>query len=399
MSLKVYQGYSHNFMTNTVKVAAALSGADYEIVKITQEGKEEFKANKNKSGLLPYVEIEDQGLGETNTILRYIARQYPDGGLYGKSIFQSAKVDEVLDYAVTLTGSLFGVLQPLFGWKQVTSAQFKPAKEKFVGNLKHLEALLNGKDYFVGDSITIADIRIAAILTWPFKTIMDPGTAKQIPSLIAHFKRISANETFKSFFGTSHVAKRPIKIQFKKEEKKKAPKEEAKKAPKKKAEKPKDPLTLLPPTSMDLNEFKFWFINHKDRDAAWEEFLKDRLDREGWSFWELNYIKYKNEGQLLYKTNNLLNGFIQRAEHFGKYSFGVHMIYGEEPNLDIKGIWMWRGQEIPQQLKDHAQFEYYNTKKLDIDNETDRAYIKDMWTAKDGPMKDGTIIQNWCYQK
>ena len=124
-----------------------------------------------------------------------------------------------------------------------------------------------------------------------------------------------------------------------------------------------------------------------------------RLDKAGWSFWDLRYIKYTGEGEVLYKTNNLLNGFIQRAEPFNKYSFGVHMIYGEEPNLDIKGVWMWRGHDIPNLMLEHPQFEFYNTKKLDIDNEADREYIKDVWCAKDGPLKDGTPIQNWKYQK
>lgn len=399
MSLKIYYGFAHNFMTNTVKVAAALSGAEYELVKINEADKEEFKKNKNPTGQMPFVETEDQGLGETNAILRHIARLNPDSGLNGKSVFQTAKVDEVLDYSISLAAAMYPIAFTAFGHKKVTSAVFKTFKEKFVAALKHVEALLNGKDFFVGDSITIADLRIAGILVFPFRLLMDPGTAKQIPNLLAHFNRITSEENFKKFFGTCAVSKRPIKVNFVKEEKKKAPKEEAKKAPKKKAEKPKDPLECLPPTPLDLNAFKFWFINHKDRDAAFEEIVNERFDREGWSIWELNYIRYKNEGKLLYKTNNLLNGFMQRAEHFGRYSFGIQMIYGEEPDLNMKGIWMWRGQEIPQQLKDHAQFEYYTTRKMDIDNPEDQAYIKDMWTAKDGPMKDGTIIQNWSYQK
>lgn len=386
-------------MSNTIKVAAALSGAEYELVKIAQEDKENFKSTKNASGLFPYIEIEEQGLGETNSILRYIARSNPDSGLYGTSIFQSAQVDAVLDYAITVTAKMFPVAFTAFGYNKLTAAAYKVHNEQFKDTLKKLDAMLEGKEYFVGGALTIADLRIAGLLTLPLRILMDPGTAKQLPNLLAHFERVTGLEAFKDVFGAVKVAKRPIKINFVKEEKKKAKKEEVKKAPKKKAEKPKDPLEALPPTSLNLNDFKFWFINHADRKAAFDEFVKEKFDREGWSIWDLQYIKYKGEGELLYKTNNLLNGFIQRAEHFGKHSFGIHMIYGEEPNLDIQGVWMWRGLEIPQQLIDHPQFEYYNTKKLDIDNPEDQAYIKDIWCAKDGPLADGTAIQNWCYQK
>lgn len=399
MSLKIYYSFPHNIMSNTVKAAAAFSGAEYELVKITDEEKENFKNTKNPSGLFPYIEFEDQGLNETNSILRYIARLYPDSGLYGKSFFQSAKVDEVLDYSINLWSKALPLIFTALGHKKSTQAAFKTAKEGYVNCLKHLNTLLGDKDYFVGDALTIADLRVVGILIFPFRILMDPGTAKQIPQLIALFKRITSEEKFKTVFGTAFISKRPIKLNLVKEEKKKAKKEEVKKAPKPKAEKEKDPLEALPKSSMNLNDFKFWFINHANREEAFDEFVKERFDRKGWSIWDMKYNKYTGEGEFLYKTNNLLNGFIQRAEHFGKHSYGVHMIYGDEPDLNIKGVWMWRGLEIPQQLIDHPQFEYYTTTKLDIDDPKDQAYIKDMWCAKDGPLKDGTVIQNWSYQK
>jgi elongation factor 1-gamma len=215
---------------------------------------------------------------------------------------------------------------------------------------------------------------------------MDPGLKKDIPDLLAYFQRLTSKVEFSSVYGSCKIGNIQLKPNVTKQEKKK------------KEERPKTPLELLPPSSMNLNDFKFWFINHEDRYQAFEEFVKDRLDIKSWSFWELKYIKHKGEGKKLYKTSNLLNEFIQRAEHFGKHSFGVHMICGEEPKLDIKGVWMWRGHEIPQAMQDHPQFDYYTTTKLDIDNLEDREYIKDMWCAKDGPLVDGTVIQTWKYQ-
>ena len=386
-------------MSNAVKLAAEFSGGDYELVRISYDQKEEYKTTKNPTGLFPYIEVDGKGISESNAILRYIARLYPDAGLYGSTIFQQAKVDEVLDYVQTIHGIWFPMLFAILGHVQMTQPDFKAANDKFKGTLKNLENLLGEKEHFVGDSLTIADIRVACQLVYPFKLIMDPGLAKAIPNLIKFVSKWLENDKFLAIFGRHKIAKRPIKITYIKEEKKKKEEKKAAPKPKPQAKKPTNPLDDLPPTSLNLNDFKFWFINHADRPAAFEEFVESRLDKAGWSFWELKYIKYTGEGEKLYKTNNLLNGFLQRAEHFGKYCYGVHMIYGEEPNLDIKGIWMWRGQDIPQEMIDHPQFEYYENKKLDIDKEEDRAYIKDMWCAKDGPMNDGTIIQNWKYMK
>jgi len=61
-----------------------------------------------------------------------------------------------------------------------------------------------------------------------------------------------------------------------------------------------------------------------------------------------------------------MNGFMNRAQHTAKYSFGKMCVLGEEPKLQIMGCWLLRGQVIPDGLaKEHPQFEYYKTRKLD----------------------------------
>uniref|UniRef100_A0A7S3JJA6 Glutathione transferase n=1 Tax=Euplotes harpa TaxID=151035 RepID=A0A7S3JJA6_9SPIT len=397
--MKIYYSNPSNYLCNLVKVVAAFSGGEYELVKIADGDLENYKTTKNPTGLFPYLEVDGQGISESNAIIRYIARLNPDSGLYGKSLFQSAKIDEILDFFTCSFFKVTPAIYGLLGYRKITQTDYKEAVDKLKDALRYLETLLGDKEHFVGDSVTLADIRVAAGLVFPMRLLMDPGFLKAIPNIHNHFVRMTSSDKFLAVFGHSKVSKRPLKGNFAKEEKKKKEEEKKVAPPPKKEEKDVDPLDLLPPTSLNLNDFKFWFINHENREAAFDEFVESKLDRAGWSFWDLRYIKYKGEGEKLYKTNNLLNGFIQRAEHFNKHSYGVHMIYGEEPNLDIKGVWMWRGLEIPQAMIDHPQFEYYNTKKLDIDNPEDRAYIKDMWCAKDGPMKDGTIIQNWKYQK
>ena len=396
--MKIYYSNPSNLLSNSVKIAAAYTGETYELAKVTDDQKEEYKKNQNPSGLFPYFEHNGQGISESTAILRYIARLYPDSGLYGKSVFQSAKVDELIDFTVSQFTKFAPAAYNILGYVPLTQQEYKESAEIFKDFCRHMNGLLKNKEFLVGDSITIADIRLISNLVYPFRSMMDPGLKKDIPELISYFERLTAQDQFKTVFGATKISNRPVKAQIKKEVKKKK-KEEKKQAPQKKLDKPKDPLEELKPSSMDLNAFKFWFINHADREAAFQEFVDSRFDREGWSIWDLQYIKYKGEGELLYKTNNLLNGFIQRAEGFGKYSYGVHMIYGQEPNLDLKGVWMWRGLEIPQAMIDHPQFEYYKTKKLNIDDETDRKYIKEMWLAKDGPLSDGTPIQNWKYQK
>jgi len=61
----------------------------------------------------------------------------------------------------------------------------------------------------------------------------------------------------------------------------------------------------------------------------------------------VHYEKYEGEGKVLYQTANLLNGFLQRIDHFRKHTFAMHAMLGEEPNLEIMGVWLFRGKKVP----------------------------------------------------
>jgi len=80
----------------------------------------------------------------------------------------------------------------------------------------------------------------------------------------------------------------------------------------------------------------------------------------------------------------------------------MHCILGDEPNLEIMGVWLFRGKGIPQEMKDHPQFEYYKTRELNVDNEEDKKTITDFWSAKQGEKVNGLTVQEakmhkWMY--
>jgi len=139
------------------------------------------------------------------------------------------------------------------------------------------------------------------------------------------------------------------------EKKKEAAPVQAAQKPAEKVEKKKDNVESLPPTAFNVYDFKTFYVNHPDKKgAAVDEWYK-MLDWDGWSFWFFHYEKYGDEGKLLHVTNNLLTGFMNRAEHTSKYTFARMAVLGEEPSLEIMGVWLLRGQEIPDGLaKEHA---------------------------------------------
>jgi len=67
-----------------------------------------------------------------------------------------------------------------------------------------------------------------------------------------------------------------------------------------------------------------------------------------------------------------MNGLIQRLEHFRKYAFAVHGVYGEEPTLEIRGVWVWRGDGIPNEIKELDSYDCYTWTKLDMSKDSDK---------------------------
>lgn len=71
-------------------------------------------------------------------------------------------------------------------------------------------------------------------------------------------------------------------------------------------------------------------------------------------------------------------------------------VFGEEPDLNIDGVWLMRGaDEIPDGFtKDHTQFEYYKTRKLDPrNNKDDDALIRAFFAGKEETIIDGKMCQ------
>ena len=125
----------------------------------------------------------------------------------------------------------------------------------------------------------------------------------------------------------------------------------------------------------------------------WEKF-----DPEGWSIWKCVYDKYEGEGVVGYLTNNLKDGYTRNLDHFRKYSFANFGVYGVEGCYDIKGVFVWRGTEIPFEIKDHVSGDYFKYTKLDHTKEEDRKLVEDYWVNLDeGIVVDGSPIYNVQY--
>jgi len=189
-------------------------------------------------------------------------------------------------------------------------------------------------------------------------------------------------------------ALKPVCTEVKKEEPKKKAAAAPAPAPKKKEEKPKNNVDLLPPSDFNLYDFKTFFINHPDKKGVGVDEMYKKIDWNGWAFWKFEYDIYEGEGEKEHVANNLMNGFLSRAESANKLCFARHCVLGKIPNLQIYGVWLCRGPtEVPDALvKDHPQFEYYKARKMDPrNNKADDKLVRAYWGGKEGDIIDGKL--------
>lgn len=266
---------------------------------------------------------------------------------------------------------------------QINQAMFNDAVKALKEAVRSVDAALKG-DFLVGNALSVADVVLAATLSMPFQLILDQGFTKAAPKAAAWFERVAAVPEFISIFGKIKIAKKSIKPIIKSEEKPKKAAAAAQAAAPKPEKKDINPLDALPPTPFDIYNFKTFFVNVPDKAGNGHVEMMKQVDRAGWSFWFLHYEKFGDEGKVDYKFQNLLEGFIQRLEGFKKYSFGKVCMLGAEPNLEIMGVLLIRGQVICQELIDHPQFEYMQARKMDYDSAEDNGLIRDFFASKDG---------------
>ncbi|KAH0453374.1 hypothetical protein IEQ34_018047 [Dendrobium chrysotoxum] len=126
---------------------------------------------------------------------------------------------------------------------------------------------------------------------------------------------------------------------------KEAKKEVKKEEPKCKAEepaeeeeapkpKPRNPLDLLPPKVSGIYN-----------------------DPEGYSIWFYDY-KYNDENTVSFVTLNKVGGFLQRMDLARKYAFGKMLVIGSDSPYKVKGLWLFRGKDIPHFVLDQCYVRY-----------------------------------------
>jgi elongation factor 1-gamma len=309
--------------------------------------------------------------------------------MLGANAWEKAQVRAWTEFAgIEVATQNKALIYPLYGFYEYNKVTADAATVAIKGHFETLNRHLEGKTYLVGSNVTVADVALFNHARFYFQLVLVEDQRKKLyPNFTAWFLNLAGTPQIISTYGRTLLCKvplKPVKVEKKEEPKKAEPKKEEKKPaqadddeekPKKKTA---NPLDLLPPSTMVLDEFKKEFLNTPDKVGVLANFW-NKYDPNGYSFWFMQYQKLASEGKILFKTCNSSSFFLQKLDPFRKYTFSAHGVYGDEGNYEIRGVWMWRGVEIPEEIKEHDNFPFMTIRKLEHTVPEDKALIEQYW--------------------
>jgi len=401
MSLKLWTD------NDNPSAAAVLIAAEYAqiAIELPDIAKAELE-KKSPLGKAPVLETSNGSIHEANAIVRYIARLSKTHALYGSNDFEAGMVDNWIDFSaseIVLPASVW--IFPILGIISNNVDATTKAKADVRKTLDVLNKHLQTRTFLVGERITIADIVVALSLVRLYERVLDPGFRKQFQNTNRWYTTCLNQPQFKNVIGEPKLCQKmevakvvaaveTPKVEVPKEKKEQAPKEAKPKEKKKKdedeeeeedealKEEKKKPSILesLPPSKFVMDDWKRSYSNNDIRGVALPWFWEN-LDEQGYSLWFAEN-KYPEENTKVFMTCNLVSGWIQRLDPLRKYGFGSVIIFGEEPRLEIGSVWLFRGLDVPEEMKSCDDYISYDWRKL---SRSDKELINDYW-AWDGAL-------------
>ena len=387
-------GYRFSPTVQEVLHVINLTKAPVELQNVDWEDAETRKTltPKSPTGTFPFLETTEGILSESRAIENYLALKHKPE-LLGENDFEKAQIRQWSDFAIFEIGYCAKeIVYPLFGWKNYCKESADKANNKLKEFMRTLDAQLKDKEFVMGAKLTLADVTLFRELKYFFQLVFPKGLRDKVfPNATKWFQKMAETEEVKKAYGKILLCNQPLKpfIKEEKQEKKEEPKkvkkhekEEPQKEEPPKEKKKVNPLDELPPSKLELESFKRAFLNNKNKEDAMNKFW-EIYDPEGYSLWWVEYQNLPSECKILYRTSNSKGMFLQKCDAVRRYAFAVHGVYGVENDYKVRGMWMFRGKEIPQEMKDNDLYEYLTFRRIDINNPQDKQLVHDYWTKLD----------------
>jgi len=169
-------------------------GIDFESVVVNLQRGEHRRPEflrLNPAGKLPVLVDGEVVLNESVAIVLYLAAKHPERGLLPADVETRAELDRWLLFTVTeLEQPLWRIARNTFVYPEAQrlAADVPTASREFKEMATVIESHLRGRQFVVGDTVTVGDFVLAYTLDWGHEA----GLLGDFPALEAYVERMYA---------------------------------------------------------------------------------------------------------------------------------------------------------------------------------------------------------------
>ncbi|MDA0978812.1 MAG: glutathione S-transferase [Proteobacteria bacterium] len=151
----------------------------------------------NPNSVVPAIQDGDLTLYESNSCVRYLSHQYGQGTLLPDDVADAARADQWMDWQCsTLSGAFFPIFINLI--RLPAGQQDQGAADRGIRQtaalLQRLELHLEGRDYLLGNNLTMGDIPLACHLyRWFEMDIPRP----EMPNLQRYYENLCSRPAYR----------------------------------------------------------------------------------------------------------------------------------------------------------------------------------------------------------
>lgn len=177
------------------QVVGYLANNNLTVVETTvaQARQNKDLAARHPTFQFPYLETANGDIiSGTSAIASHLARMNTTSGLLGSSPFQEAQVNQWVTWAEYLQPSIEQISGAVYGSYKLDNARFNELIKNLKDSVKVLNGHLNGKQFLVGNSVTLADVVVGSVLTPAFQLVLDAGFRKGMKNAGDWFDRFRA---------------------------------------------------------------------------------------------------------------------------------------------------------------------------------------------------------------
>ncbi|KAH7927575.1 glutathione S-transferase C-terminal-like protein [Leucogyrophana mollusca] len=201
-----FYGDRRQRQTKVIQAVAAIAGLELEIAPfefgVTNKSPEFL--TKFPLGKIPAFERKDGfTLTEGAAIARYLSSVAPESGLLGSSIEEAAKIDQWIHFAETeiqnYTDRVYALVEGMTG--DYNKAAHDVLVKNQLRGLNYLEAYLSTHTFLINESITLADVTLAATIGRTVGVTLGAAERATFPHIIAFFEKVTQDSRIAPAFG------------------------------------------------------------------------------------------------------------------------------------------------------------------------------------------------------